>query len=68
MNSYQDIFFTSTFEHIIKLGLLNIQTEPGFENPGHTGHMCPATFGIRQPHLAAGPASHIDERIWLASG
>ena len=24
----------------------------GFENPGHAGHMCPATFEIRQPHLA----------------
>ena len=26
---------------------------PGFENPGHAGHMCPATFQIRQPYLAA---------------
>ena len=27
-------------------------TYPAFENPGHTGHMCLATFEIRQPTLA----------------
>ena len=41
---------------MLVLGILRLATigqgwQPGFENPGHAGHMCPATFEISQPQL-----------------
>lgn len=51
-----------TKPHSVKLilaAMYNLYSIPGFENPGHAGHMCPVTFEIRQPHLARPKASQI---------
>ena len=37
---------------------------PGFENPGHAGHMGPATFKNRQPHLA-GSQAQLNKNGWV---
>ena len=44
---------------LILAAMYNLYSIPGFENPGHAGHMCPVTFEIRQPHLAGPKSSQI---------
>ena len=44
---------------ILRLATIGQDWQPGFENPGHAGHMCPATFEMRQPHLA-GPKAQLN--------
>ena len=56
---------------LILAAMYTLYSIPGFENPGHAGHLCPVIFEIGQTHWnfwVVGRASHFSEGAGLASG